>query len=241
MSSTIGGKKTYEQLCQLLASHFTPTTAVHKERRTFFTAKRGEHATETVNSWVARIKRLSANCKFGEHLEHNLTNKLISGLSGRALARICEEDETVTFEKVKELALRYELDEERMNREEQINAVRQQRNWGKSEEGNKNIPAKSVSEDVGCYACGHVRATCRFRMCNCGKRGHLAAVCRMKRKHHVGNQEQNTQEGSDCDDCIGPEQNYISKPILFTINKLRSIPDKPTKVGVRIGGRNLSL
>ncbi|XP_055523166.1 uncharacterized protein K02A2.6-like [Wyeomyia smithii] len=63
----------------------------------------------------------------------------------------------------------------------------------------------------------------------------------MKRKHYVGNQEQNTQEGSGCDDCIEAEQNYISKPILFTINKLQSIPDKPIKVGVRIGGRNLTM
>ncbi|XP_055525288.1 spastin isoform X5 [Wyeomyia smithii] len=45
----VPAEKTYEQLCQFLASHFTPTTAVHREMRTFFAAKRG--AKFLLNLW----------------------------------------------------------------------------------------------------------------------------------------------------------------------------------------------
>lgn len=177
---------------ELLASHFTPTTVVHRERRMFFAAKRGEQGPENINMWIARIKRLSSNCKFGNHLEHNLTNKFITGLSGRALDRICEEDENVSFEKARELALKYELEEDRKNVEaEQVNIVRQRLDRPKNEESRWRSQPKPSKGEIECYVCGrsgHIRANCRFRnsICNsCGKKGHLAAVCTTGRKHYV--------------------------------------------------------
>ncbi|XP_062551569.1 uncharacterized protein LOC134216781 [Armigeres subalbatus] len=211
----VPANKTYEELCQLLAEHFTPTTVVHRERRMFFSAKRGEHGPENVNMWIARIKRLSANCKFGNHLEHNLTNKFICGLVGRALDRICEEDENVTFEKARELALKYELEEDWKNAEgEQLNVLRQRLNRTKNEEPRRESQLKLSSEEVKCFVCGkrgHVRANCRFRnsVCNsCNKRGHLAAVCRTKAKNYVENQAV-FAEDEDSDECIETHPNFM--------------------------------
>ncbi|XP_065088841.1 uncharacterized protein K02A2.6-like [Ochlerotatus camptorhynchus] len=243
----VPAEKTYAELCQLLASHFTPTTVVHRERRMFFAAKQGEQGPENVNMWIARIKRLSANCKFGNHLEHNLTNKFITGLSGRALDRVCEEDENVTFEKARELALKYEQEEDRKSVEaEHVNIVRQRMDRTKHEESRRRSQVKPSSEEVECYVCGrrgHVRANCRFRnsVCNsCSKRGHLAAVCRTRTKHYVEDQEA-FPDHDVSDECIESQQNFMSKPVVFRIKKIENIPDKPIKVGVTIDKKNLVM
>ncbi|XP_058816842.1 uncharacterized protein K02A2.6-like [Topomyia yanbarensis] len=77
-------EKSYKDLCTVLSTHFTPPVVVHKERRTFFRAQRGEGAPESINDWIVRIKNLAANCKFGGALQHNLVNKFIDGLGGKA-------------------------------------------------------------------------------------------------------------------------------------------------------------
>lgn len=102
--------KSYKELCAALSLHFTPPVIVHKERRTFFRAQRGENGPETVNDWIVRIKNLAANCKFGDKLPDHLVNKFVDGLSGKAFDRICEETEALTLEKAQEIALKYETD-----------------------------------------------------------------------------------------------------------------------------------
>lgn len=170
--------KTYDELCKLLSTHFTPTTVIHKERRQFFNAVRGEAGPESVKSWMARIKRLSANCKFGANLEHNLTNKFVGGFKGKSFDRVCEEDETITLEKAMTLALKYE-EEESPLADQAVNLVR------RSEQDKSTKGARIIE----CYACGrkgHVKPDCRFKNAtcrNCRKKGHLEAVCNTKAKH----------------------------------------------------------
>lgn len=83
---------------------------MHKERRIFSRAQRNQVGHESVNEWVARIKNLAANCKFGDSLQQNLVNKFVDGLEGKAFDRICEEDENLTLDKAQEIALKYEVD-----------------------------------------------------------------------------------------------------------------------------------
>lgn len=79
--------KSYDDLCEILTTHFTPPVVVHKERRMFFRARRHENGHETVNQWIVRIKNLATNCKFGDALVHNLVNKFVDGLDGKASLR----------------------------------------------------------------------------------------------------------------------------------------------------------
>lgn len=99
---------TYKELCEIMSKHFTKPHLVHKERRSFYEATRD--ANEDVNAWLARIKSLSSNCKFGAQLDLLLTDKFIYGTRGKAFERICEENETITLAKAHDLAMKYDIE-----------------------------------------------------------------------------------------------------------------------------------
>lgn len=230
--------KTYEQLCNLLGGHFTPTTVVHKERRIFFTAKRAENGPESVKMWLARIKRLSANCKFGDALEHNLTNKFICGLTGKAFDRVCEEDEKIGLEKALTLALKYDEEEKEPQPVNLVKKVRQPKVEKEARAGWK------------CYACGapgHVRSSCRFRdaVCRrCRTKGHIEAACGRKPEHFVEVRTPDEDEGrSEGEDDVKLEHNFLSKtePLeLFSIISPKT-ESAPFKAIVSVGKQTFAM
>ncbi|KXJ75775.1 hypothetical protein RP20_CCG011085 [Aedes albopictus] len=153
--------KTYDELCTLLSKHFTPPVVVHKERRYFLRAKREED--ESLNDWAARLKNLASNCKMGNHLQHSLLLKFIDGLQGKAYDRICEEDESLIFERAYEIAVKYEPDSPRATGVFQIDRT-------KSGPNSKQGAAKRGMTTGLCLACnkpghyrGHYRRDCRFK------------------------------------------------------------------------------
>ena len=99
--------KPFEELSDLLRKHFSPQVAIFRERITFFKAK--QNYGENITSWYARMKSLSVDCQFGEHLEEMLLNKFVSGLKkGQVLDRLCEEGADLTLEKAIDIALKKE-------------------------------------------------------------------------------------------------------------------------------------
>ena len=99
-------EKSYEELCAIMAKHYTKTRSVHKERQRFDFLRR--YPNEIVNDWYLRVKNASEHCKFGADLEKFLTLKYISGLRGKAFYRICEENETLSLEKAHEIGVKYD-------------------------------------------------------------------------------------------------------------------------------------
>ena len=99
-------EKSYEELCVIMAKHYTKTRSVHKERQRFDFLRR--YPNEKVNDWYLRVKNASEHCKFGTDLEKFLTLKYISGLRGKAFDRICEENETLSLEKAHEIGVKYD-------------------------------------------------------------------------------------------------------------------------------------
>lgn len=88
--------KTFEELCVELRKHYNRQICIFRERAQFYLAR--QRPDESINSWYARIKCLSVDCKFHQHLESVLLDKFITGLkSGPVLDRICEENETTTL------------------------------------------------------------------------------------------------------------------------------------------------
>ncbi|GAB0092633.1 uncharacterized protein DMENIID0001_076400 [Sergentomyia squamirostris] len=99
--------KPFEELCDLLKKQYGPQVSVFRERNNFYHAKQYDY--ESVSAWYARLKTLSVDCKFGDHLESILSDRFISGLRNPAvLDRICEEDETLTLAKAVEIAMNKE-------------------------------------------------------------------------------------------------------------------------------------
>lgn len=232
--------KTYDELCILLGCHFTPTTVVHKERRIFFTATRGENGPEPVKMWLARIKRLSANCKFGDQLAHNLTNKFICGLTGKAFDRVCEEDEKVTLEKALALALKYDEEEKEA---QPVNLLKKTQ---------RPRADKEPRGELKCYACGapgHVRSKCRFReaVCRrCRMKGHIEAACLRKTEHFVevrtpSSPVQEEGYGEEEDD-VKLEHNFLSKadPVVYSIISPKS-ESAPFKAVVSVGKQTFAM
>lgn len=94
--------KTYEQLCGILKSYYTPAVVTYKERKAFYAISKSN--CESVVEWMARIKNMASNCSFNANIASVVLEKFVTGLSGRAFDRICEEDHiTLTLERALEL------------------------------------------------------------------------------------------------------------------------------------------
>ncbi|KAJ8916937.1 hypothetical protein NQ315_013409 [Exocentrus adspersus] len=98
-------KKTFKQLSELLAGHYGHKPVVWHERSMFQDAK--QEPGETISQWYARICSLAVDCKYQEEgeLKNKLKEKFVTGMiRGRIFNRICEEDATITLEKLVEVA-----------------------------------------------------------------------------------------------------------------------------------------
>lgn len=193
--------KSFKNLCAILSKHYSPQIMIYKERNEFYAAKRIDG--EAASVWVARIKKLSMNCSFGEQLENILADKFITGYAhGKVAERIYEESAAIDLEKALGIALKYE------NRDtlksEEINAVYAKKQYGgasskqtqpqqqRRQLNSASYGGQATSNKEECKCCGswkHKSISCKYRtyVCNkCNKTGHLAHVCkpRAAKTHH---------------------------------------------------------
>lgn len=228
-------EKTYKELCDLLSKHFTPPVVVHKERRSFMRAKRREDPPESLNAWAARLKNLASNCKLGDHLQHDLLNKFVDGLEGKAYDRVCEEDESLTFERAYEIAVKYEPDEVKPVAVFQMGKAKPQSERGRNIGPGKNSPGGNAARCLACNRQGHFKRDCRFKdyVCRrCNKRGHLQAACTASGNFFVQGQE---QEEQNTQSEVNLEQNFISKCDVSIFSIERQGFENPIEVEVKVG------
>jgi RNase H-fold protein (predicted Holliday junction resolvase) len=70
--------KTYNQLTQLLNKHVSPKPLIIAERYRFY--KRDQKEGESVNEYVAELRKLSKYCEFSAFLNDALRGKIVCGL-----------------------------------------------------------------------------------------------------------------------------------------------------------------
>ncbi|XP_072398343.1 uncharacterized protein [Diabrotica undecimpunctata] len=170
--------KTYVELCTILRKQFTKRISVFKE---------------TIRQWYARLKSKASECKFGNILSSVLKDKFITGLKkGPILDRLCEEEHTLSFEALVEIALKKEATFEQVNCTTEIHAVgsvRRSQTAGANQ--NQRIRENNTMQNSKCQHCGkgnHVFSACRYKTYRCrlcSKTGHLAQVCPGKRSNYV--------------------------------------------------------
>ena len=216
--------KEYGELCKTLNNFYTKPTTIWVERKTFYDAARLE--SESVTEFIAKIKRLASNCKFGVHLESKLLDKFIVSHSGysRAYDRLCEEDDEgkLTLQKALDIVVKYQTKITTVNIVNRQGSNRYQGN--KPNPNNKNVsnptkptpntnkqlvnqPCQNTSANLRCEHCNyknHMSKDCRYKTVTCvkcNKMGHIATVCKVKKINYIS-------KDSNLSNCLSNEYIY---------------------------------
>ena len=114
------------------------------ERFRFY--KREQLETETVASYIAMLKKLTEHCNFGNHLNEALRDKLVCGLLNENIQKRLLQEDTLTFEGAKDIALAMEM------------ATREATEMRRTVPAAVNKVAYDTSADTSkrakCYRCG---------------------------------------------------------------------------------------
>ncbi|KAL5463687.1 hypothetical protein EMCRGX_G032610 [Ephydatia muelleri] len=165
------GEKSYSDIVALVTTHLNPKPSVIVQRFKFNCRVRGE--VEPIADFVAALRALSEHCEFGMSLEDVLRDRLVCGINKPSIQRRLLGEGGLTFKKALELSLSMELANKGSS---ELQAVT------KSDE---QVQTVQKSRGLQCYRCGgnHLAHVCRLKnlICSqCGKRGHVARVCRSK-------------------------------------------------------------
>ncbi|UYV70634.1 K02A2.6-like, partial [Cordylochernes scorpioides] len=170
----------YEELIEKLVEYFSPRRSIIVERFMFF--GRIQKETESVSEYLVEIKRLASTCGFGEFLKESLRDKLVCGLRNAKIQRRILSEGDVPLARVVEIALSMEA-AEKNTRIFHVNEPADSVDKIRSEFRNRYDRVQKRK----CIHCGRLhKDLCRFREATCfrcGKRGHLATICRSRGEH----------------------------------------------------------
>ena len=185
--------KTFAQLVALVKDHHEPPPSAIVQRKNFNTRVR--KAGESISEFIANLRKLSEHCNYGDVLNDMLRDRLVCGCKDRRLQSKLLSETDLTFDKALKLAKAYETAQREANdlqtEPTHIHAVRGQRN------SHSQFPRRKQPSAMECYRCGgkHAPADCRFKDIDChhcGKRGHIAKVCRTKAREQQPRRQQKT-------------------------------------------------
>ena len=89
--------KGYDELCKLISQHCNPKPSVIMQRFEFH--NRTQTDAESAADYLAALRRLAAECKFGTVLDETLRDRLVCGINNPAAQRKMLSDNTLTLEK----------------------------------------------------------------------------------------------------------------------------------------------
>ncbi|XP_031422660.1 uncharacterized protein K02A2.6-like [Clupea harengus] len=97
------GDKTYDVIVQTLARHFSPQPLIIAERFRFH--KRNQEEGESVNMFVATMKRLAEHCEFKESLSEVIRDRLVCGLRSEAIQKRLLTEKALTLDRAVEISV----------------------------------------------------------------------------------------------------------------------------------------
>ena len=182
------GADTYELAVKRCDTYFSVTSSVLLNRKRFFQARQGP--SETSAEFAGRLRRLSADCQFSNASEM-LRDVFVIGVRNDHLGeRLLSEDASkLTFEAAvnrAETVERATMDRSLMTNASTPHSVL--KIGGNAEASASARPKEQQQRNVYCYQCGapgkkkgHPDCKAKDVECRrCGRRGHLAKVCRTK-------------------------------------------------------------
>jgi hypothetical protein len=153
---------TFDEIIQVLKEHLSPSPIVIAERFRYY--MRSQASDESVAEYVAVLKKLSTNCKFGAFLDEALRDRLVCGISSKTTQErlLCEGQ--LDFKKACQMAIAQET------------AVHDARQLQKGTSSDVHNIKSSHSDKTpsATYKCGrkHDPDECWFKDENCHKCGH---------------------------------------------------------------------
>lgn len=229
--------KTFDELCAIFKTQFSPLFSVHAERFKFNEAK--QETGESITDWFTRVKFLASNCEYGDHLDHSLKDKFICGLTkGPILDKMFEMKIADSLQQCYDAALLRELtvNNKQTISMQEINALRRDSKSKKNhfEFYKKSaVSPKSQKEQNKCFACGkedHNFATCNYKShscSNCNRVGHTPRVCpynqqikKSYQNNYIGNESTNKEQSeSDASDTESNDEYF-----LYSLNDAKRNP-----------------
>ena len=168
--------KSFDELVLLVQNHLQPLPSVIVQRFNFHS--RSRHQEETISQFMAELRKLAEHCEFGDSLNEMLRDRLVCGINDHQIQRRLLSEPKLSFSQALQIAQAAETahrNTKELEKSAEVHALRRDRQSVNETRGPPKPPA--------CLRCGgqHSAATCRFKYCvchNCGKKGHLAKVCR---------------------------------------------------------------
>lgn len=163
-------------LITIVQKHHDPKPSMIVQRFRF--NGRNRRTGESVAAYVAELRQLAEHCEYGTTLNDMLRDRLVCGVEDSRIQRRLLAEPGLTFDKAFEIAMASESAEKNV------------KDLQSNPSSNAYAPApvnklNTSNTQNPCYRCGekHKAADCRFKTAECrkcGKKGHIARVCRSK-------------------------------------------------------------
>ena len=88
--------KSYDELTTLLKNHYQAKPLVIAKR--FYFGQRNQKEGKTIADYIAELRRLSANCDYGDFLTQAFHNHLVAGIQSEVLQQQLLSKETLTLD-----------------------------------------------------------------------------------------------------------------------------------------------
>ena len=184
---------TFAQLVEKVKVHREPKASIIVRRFQFHSRIRA--LDETVADYVAALRRLAEHCEFNDMLQEMLRDRFVCGINNSAIQKRLSEP-NLTLKKAISVAQAAEIAETGMKElQSNTTCATDEKTVHKFTSAATTNPSDKPKE---CYRCGakHNPDQCRFKSENCracGKQGHIARVCRSKKKTQTLKSESSTQ------------------------------------------------
>ena len=243
-------EKTFAELVALVQEHQQPTPSPIVERYNFFT--RVQQSGETINDFVAQLRKIAKHCQFGDTLNVMLRDRIVCGCRDKKLQYKLLADPTLTYEKALAGAKASELaDRGTKNLSGQtaaVNRLADNRRKPRALPHREHTPTRGgPTQPCYRYGAAHPATACKFRTSTCHyckKQGHLATVCRQKARDSKARSLTATHQltGSDdeTDECAEYALHYSStgRPepmtVLVTLNGLETSMEVDTGAALSV-------
>lgn len=229
--------KSYTDIVDLLEAHYCPKQSEIVQRYKF--NSRNRRSGESIATYIAELRALGEHCNYTD-LHVMLRDRLVCGVNNFNIQRRLLQEPDLTYKKALEIASAMEAASKHVS---DIHPSPISRN-----PDIKKVETAQPSSVRACYRCGgtsHIATQCKFRDVNCracGKKGHLAKVCRSKKPYQRKQLQQpevhsvekvHSQATSDVE--------TVSDEKTHNLYQLKPDKSKPMKTTITVNNHNISM